>query len=261
MTALLHPHRRQLASCSALLLAAALALPAAAVAGKSKSESNQVPYTSDFRLGDCSFAHDDTVDGPGNPYFPLVPGHFLRLEGGGEAVEITVCDDACDGAAYGVSGAGTKVVDGVTARVVREMEWADGELVEVSWNYFARCTRNGGVFYFGEDVDIFTDEGVVHDGAWLAGGGNAAGLVMPGNFLVGSRYFQEIAPGIALDRADHTADDLVVALDAFAEPFEDCVEVTESSGLHASDASLKVYCPQVGLVHDSGIELVDYFTP
>lgn len=252
--------RPQPLAAVAAALVAALLLAGPAAAGKSKTESQQLPYTSDFRLGDCAFATDDTVDGLGNPYFPLVPGHFLRLEGDGEVVELTVCDDDCDGGAYGVAGDGTRVVDGVTTRVVREMEWADGELVEVSWNYFARCTRNGGVFYFGEDVDIFTDEGVVHDGAWLAGGDNAAGLVMPGNFLIGSRYFQEIAPGVALDRADNTADDLTVDLEAF-DPFFDCVEVTESSGLAASDKSLKVYCPGIGLVHDSGIDLVDYSTP
>ncbi|MCM2269543.1 MAG: hypothetical protein NDJ75_05535 [Thermoanaerobaculia bacterium] len=253
--------RTTLRAALGLATAALVALAGPAAAGKSKSESQQLPYTSDFRLGDCTFAHDDTADGAGNPYFPLVPGHWLRLENDADVVEITVCDDACDDGAYGVAGDGTKVVDGVTTRVVREMEWEDGELVEVSYNYFARCTRNGGVFYFGEDVDDYEEGEIVgHGGAWLAGGVNAAGLVMPGNFLIGSRYFQEIAPGIALDRADNTADDLVVDLDDF-DPFADCVEVTESSGLAASDKSLKVYCPWIGLVFDDGIELTDYFTP
>jgi hypothetical protein len=250
----------------ALALAAVVALGAEAFAGKPRSQSKQLPYTTDFRLGDCAFANDDTADGLGNPYFPLVPGHWLRLEGEehGEdvAVEIEVCDDACDGAGYGIAGDGTKVVDGVLTRVVREMEWEDGELVEVSFNYFARCTRNGGVFYFGEDVDDYEEGEIVgHDGAWLSGGGNLAGLVMPGNFLVGARYYQEIAPDVALDRGENTADDLVVELPDFVEPFEDCVSVTEGSGLEANDQSFKVYCPFVGLVFDDGIELVDLFTP
>jgi len=261
------PSRRRALAVAATALVAALAVTGGAHAGKSKTESQQLPYTSDFRLGDCAFENDDTADGLGNPYFPLVPGHWLRLEGeeqGEEIVlEITVCDDACDGAGYGIAGDGTKVVDGVTTRVVREMEWEGGELVEVSWNYFARCTRNGGVFYFGEDVDDY-EEGEIsgHGGAWQAGvEGAAAGLVMPGNFVIGSRYFQEVAPGVALDRGDNTADDLVLSLEAFEDPFTDCVEVTESSGLAASDKSLKRYCPWVGMVVDDALSLVDYFTP
>ena len=28
-------------------------------------------------------------------------------------------------------------------------------------------------------------------------------MIMPGTFLLGARYFQELADGIALDRAEH----------------------------------------------------------
>ena len=46
----------------------------------------------------------------------------------------------------------------------------NGELVEVSRNFYARCTQTGDIYYFGEDVDIYEDGVVVsHDGAWLAG--------------------------------------------------------------------------------------------
>jgi len=260
--------RAALALASVGLLALGLAV--ASWAEIAKSGSQQLLYTTDFRLGDCAWENDDTADGLGNPYFPLVPGHFLRLEGeekkGEELrVEITVCEDACGGGAYGVAGDGTKVVDGVTTRVLREQEWEDGELAEVSFNYFARCTRNGGVFYFGEDVDDYDDGEISgHGGAWHAGvDGALPGLVMPGNFLVGSRYYQEIAPGVALDRGDNTADDLALDLEAFdpGPPFEDCVSVLESSGLSASDSSYKAYCPTLGLVIDDSIELVDYFLP
>ena len=58
----------------------------------------------------------------------------------------------------------------VYARVVEEREWKDGELVEVSRNFYARCVQTSDIFYFGEDVDIYEDGVIVsHDGAWLAG--------------------------------------------------------------------------------------------
>ena len=95
-----------------------------------------------------------------------------------------------------------------------------------------------------------------HDGAWLAGrGGAKPGLIMPGTFLLGSRYFQEVAPGVALDRAEHTAQGFPVQTDA--GNFKGCVEVTETTPLEPGSESVKVYCPGVGLVMDGDLELVD----
>lgn len=76
--------------------------------------------------------------------------------------------------------------DKVTTRVVEELEWedADGDgvvdgdefVIEVSRNYYAQ-TEQGTVCYFGEDVDIFNEDGTVtHEGAWRADDpGNAPG--------------------------------------------------------------------------------------
>jgi hypothetical protein len=92
------------------------------------------------------------------------------------------------------------------ARVVEEREWQDDELVEVSRNFFARCKETGDVFYFGEEVDLYEDGEIVgHGGAWLAGrDGALPGIIMPGRFLLGSRYYQEVAPDIALDRGENS---------------------------------------------------------
>jgi hypothetical protein len=44
---------------------------------------------------------------------------------------------------------------------------------------------------------------VSHEGAWLAGqDGAKAGMFMPGDISVGMRYYQELAPGVAEDRAE-----------------------------------------------------------
>ena len=100
---------------------------------------------------------------------------------------------------------------------------------------------------------------VGHEGAWRAGDDGAReGVIMPGHFLLGSRYFQEIAVGVALDRGENAAMGLDVEVPyAGGTTFEDCVRVFETSGLNSSDRSVKEYCPGVGLTFDDGIELTD----
>ncbi|MHC4135518.1 MAG: hypothetical protein ACYS0K_11085 [Planctomycetota bacterium] len=58
----------------------------------------------------------------------------------------------------------------VECAVLEEWEIEDGEVVEISENYFAQSDK-GTVWYFGEVVDIYEDGEVVgHDGSWLVGG-------------------------------------------------------------------------------------------
>jgi uncharacterized membrane protein YkoI len=130
-----------------------------------------------------------------NPYFVLEPGYKLVLEGKDGAknvrLEVTVLKE-------------TRRVGDVETRVVEERETADGQLVEVSRNFFAISKRTNDVYYFGEDVDIYEDGKVKsHEGAWLSGENGARfGLMIPGTPLLGARYYQEIAPGIAMDRVE-----------------------------------------------------------
>jgi hypothetical protein len=141
--------------------------------------------------------------------------------------------------------------------VVEEREFEDGEIKEISRNFFAICEKTNDVYYFGEEVDIYEDGEIVsHDGAWLAGqDGALPGILMPGTFLLGSRYYQEVAAGVALDRAEHTAEGLEV--ETGAGRFRDCVEVSETSPLEPGAVSTKVYCPTVGLVIDNDLMLVE----
>src|SRR6185436_7286905 len=127
-----------------------------------------------------------------NDYFILEPGYQLVLEGkeGSKTgkLQITVLQE-------------TKVIDGIQTRVVEEREWENGKLVEISRNYFAICTESGSVYYFGEDVDIYKKDKIVsHEGAWIAGGKNKAGVIMPGKVILNEVIYQENAPGIAMDR-------------------------------------------------------------
>jgi hypothetical protein len=184
-----------------------------------------------------------------NTYFILRPGYQIVLgKRSGQQWEqalITVLED-------------TERVDGVETRVVEERVFEDGELKEVSRNFFATCTENDDVFHFGEDVDIYESGKVVaHTGAWRAGrNGARAGLKMPGRPRDGSRHYEEIAPGQALDRAEiERCDD---ALETAAGTFSDCLKVTETSPLEPGDKWVKRYAPGIGLIQDEDLRLIRY---
>jgi hypothetical protein len=180
-----------------------------------------------------------------NPYFVLEPGFQLVLGGGRTKLQITVLDE-------------TKTVDGIVTRVVEEKEWKDGKLYEIARNYFAICEQTKDVFYFGEEVDFYEDGKVVkHEGSWLAGAnGNRAGLIMPGTPKLKMKYYQELAPGVAMDRAE------IVSLDETcktpAGTFSRCLKVKESSALDVAAAEHKYYAPEVGLVRDQELRLIKY---
>jgi hypothetical protein len=195
------------------------------------------PFTDTFRVDPADWSSTGT-----NRHFILEPGFVLVLEGGGERLTITVLDE-------------TKVVDGVTTRVVEEREEKEGKLVEVSRNFFAISKRTNDVYYFGEEVDIYADGKVVsHDGAWLSGQNGARwGLMMPGTPLLGARYCQEIAPGVAMDRAEVVG--VNETFETGAGKFEGCLKTLESTPLEGGTEH-KFYAPGIGLLRDGKMRLV-----
>jgi hypothetical protein len=149
----------------------------------------------------------------------------------------------------------TRRVDGVETRVVEERETIGGKVVEVSRNFFAISKRTNDVFYFGEEVDDY-DEGVLvgHSGAWISGEKGARfGLLIPGRPLLGARYYQEIAPGVAMDRAEVI--ELGATFVAPAGTFSGCLVTEETTPLE-SGRERKVYAPGIGLVKDGPLKLV-----
>ena len=249
---MLRKEQRSLHAPLSLLLVAALVTIAAdaPVAGAAQSESDKRPFTTAFRLADCTFRST----GDANPFFILDPGHTLVLRGEEDKeeveVRITVLGETENIAVPGLGN--------VRTRVVEEREWVDGEIAEVSRNFFALCAETSDVYYFGEDVDNYEDGVIVdHHSAWRAGvDGAMPGLAMPGTFLLGSRYFQEIAPGEALDRGENVGMQLTVATPAGT--FADCVSVFETSPLEPSSKGLKVYAPGVGLIVDETLALEEW---
>lgn len=232
-----------------LTLALALVLPLV-VPGVALAHDPE--YTEDFDRDRCTFTSVGS-----NPYFPLWPGYALDFEG----QELDDEDELVDIAATITVTTDTELVDGVLTRVIEERESEDGELVEVSRNFFAYCRETGDVWYFGEDVDDY-DDGVIvgHEGAWRAGvDGAEAGIVMPGTPMIGARFFEEIAPGIAEDIGE------IISLDAMltvpSGTYQDLLYVVEGSALDPDDFSEKWYSHGLGLVKDDELDLVAVTPP
>jgi hypothetical protein len=185
------------------------------------------------------------VDTGESKYFILSPGFQTILESQNAKLIITVLDE-------------TKEINGVSTRVIEEREGKNGELIEISRNFFAIDQETGDVFYFGEEVDIYDKGKIVdHSGAWMAyENGNQPGLIMPGKPEVGMKYYQELAQGIAMDRAE-----VISISETFKTPageFKNSLITEESSKLKPTPREYKTYAPGIGLVQDESMKLVSY---
>jgi hypothetical protein len=239
-------NRATLAAALALILALTVALLAGCSphhdrAAAPDGESGE--YRSEFAVDKATLASTGT-----GPYWSLQPGRVWEYRSDdGDTLTISVLDQ-------------TQVVDGVTTRVVEERETEHAQLAEVSRNYFAADPATGDLYYFGEDVDIYEHARVTgHPGSWRSGvGGARFGLALPGKPSVGMRYFQELAPGTAMDRAEVTT--VSGSQTVPAGRWDGCLGVRESSPLEPG-SELKWYAPGVGLIVDDQMKLVRVFGP
>ncbi len=209
---------------------------------------------------------------PGSRYLVLEPGFQTTLEG---TVIEEVEDDGEDSDGEDSDAEGeavvvrqvltvldeTELVDGVMTRVFEEREYEDGEIVEVSRNFYAICAETGDTFYFGEDVDDYEDGVIVgHEGAWRAGvDGAKPGIVMPGRILLGARYMQEIAPGIALDYG--VVEAMGVPVQTPWKFFKKTIMVIEGNLLEPGSGSMKLFAKGIGVVVDEELMLIDVVKP
>lgn len=180
-----------------------------------------------------------------NPYFILEPGYKLVLENRRDRLVITVLNE-------------TKLVDNVETRVVEERETTNGKLIEISRNFFAISKRTNSVYYFGEDVDIYKGGKVAsHKGQWLSGvGGATFGMMMPGQVQLKARHYQEIAPSVAMDRAEIVS--LSEIVETPAGKFTHVLKVAESSPLEPGTLEYKYYGSGIGLIQYGSMKLVSY---
>jgi len=230
---------------TAVLTITFCAIPSAVLANDDDEEQNdnasmtvEKGWQSDFHLADRTLATEGE-----NRYFILKPGFQLVLADENEELTITVFDEIIK-------------IGNFDTRVVEEREEEDGQLKEISRNFFAIDAITGDVFYFGEEVDIYKNGEIAnHEGAWQAYQNNAMpGLMMPGTPVNEMKYYQEIAPGKAMDRAE-----IISQSERFKTPagdFENCLKTKESSGLNPLEREYKHYAPGIGLIQDEGLLLV-----
>jgi len=137
-----------------------------------------------------------------NPYFPLGPGQIRAYRAEtepDEEGEITVeTHDA-------FVTFETRNVAGVEAVVVRDTAYENGVLVEDTFDWYAQDDA-GNVWYLGEQVYNYRydDDGTYVStdfaGSFEAGvDGAQGGYKMPAEPGYGAGYYQEFAPGIAVD--------------------------------------------------------------
>jgi hypothetical protein len=94
------------------------------------------------------------------------------------------------------------IANGIRARVVHDVVREDGQLVEVTDDWYAQ-DKAGNIWYLGEDTTEYENgKPVSKEGSFEAGvDGAQPGVIMPARPRVGMRYRQEYYKGHAEDRA------------------------------------------------------------
>jgi len=193
-----------------------------------------------------------------NEWFPLTPGTTYGFEAntsdGFEEITVEVL-------------AATKVIMGVTATIVHDQVFLDGELIEDTFDWYAQDAA-GNVWYLGEDTKEYEGGVVVStEGSFEWGvDGALPGIVMwadPSAYL-GESYRQEYAKDVAEDWGK------VVALDQSVDvpygSFTGCVETEDWNGLESAPHEHKFYCSDLGTVLEvegggARVELINVTSP
>lgn len=194
-----------------------------------------------------------------NPYYPLQPGQVSILRGQEEGQvffeRVKVTDR-------------TKVIQGVTTTVIRDLLWENGSLAERTSDWYA-ADNAGNVWYFGEDTETLNQHGQVTGthGSWEAGvDGAVAGIIMPADPQVTDAYRQEFYKGEAEDQAW-----IVQTAASKHVPYgklNHLVRSFEWNRLEPKVMVEKFFAPGLGLVYENviaggveSLELVDFIAP
>jgi hypothetical protein len=187
-----------------------------------------------------------------NAFLPFTPGG-VKVFRGRKDREASVIVDLYTGTTRGFALDGTVV----PTRVLQETEFADGQLAEISRNYFAQAD-DGTIYYFGEVVDSYSDGMITdHEGSWLVGGPTdpsdppeTAAASAPTVFMVPSPQVgdtfkpEDLLP--VVDETD-TVKKVGVAVHTPAAKFANAIQVQETTQL-GDPPETKWYAPGVGVI-------------
>jgi hypothetical protein len=209
-------------------------------------------YDPDFDPND--FAIDFATPAVSNPYLPLKIGNLWVYEGGDETITVEVLNK-------------TKLIEGVTCVVVRDVAEEDGDLIEDTDDWQAQAL-NGAVHYCGEISQEFeTFDGDVPlepellgtEGSWKTGrDGAKPGILMQADPEPGQVYRQEWAFLEAEDAAEVLSDSYSYGVDAALDANVpaalaqalcngDCVVTRDFTPIEPDASERKYYAPGIGL--------------
>ena len=178
-----------------------------------------------------------------SPYFPLPVGRTLVYEGikdGQSQVDtVTVTDQ-------------TRVIEGITTRMVSDVSTHDGTLLEKTFDFYAQ-DKQGNVWYLGEDTTAFLANGKTDtSGSWMAGVNDAEpGLIMEANPQIPDAYRQEFLAGQAEDTAW-----VVERGGTVTVPYgklRNTLSTLEATRIEPGLSDLKVYAPGIGIVLEQSL--------
>ena len=181
-----------------------------------------------------------------NAYFPLVPGTTYQFSGqtdeGLETITVEVLS-------------GTKVVNGVTATIVRDRVYLSGNLIEDTFDWYAQDAA-GNVWYLGEDSREIQNGQVLNtEGSWEWGkDGALPGIIMWADPAahVGEEYRQEYYEDEAEDFGKVVATGQTV--DVPYGQLTNCVKTEDWNSLESGGREFKFYCTAVGMALEVKIE-------
>ena len=131
-----------------------------------------------------------------NPLFPITELHSAilngRVEGKPFHTETTLLPE-------------TRMIEWAPGQTVETLvsqysAFLDGRIEEVALDYYAQAD-DGSVWYFGEDVFNYNEDGVIADtdGTWLAGKEGPPAMIMPADPRVGDVHRPENIPGLVFE--------------------------------------------------------------
>jgi hypothetical protein len=216
-------------------MAVAVAVTACASSPLPTSARIPAPYE-EGQAYEPAFDPANFTDPQANPYFPLEPGVRAVYEGGDERVEVTVTDE-------------TREIAGVTATVVIDQVFANGELIEDTVDWYA-ADNAGNVWYLGEETAEYENGQVVTTaGSWEAGvDGAQPGIIMLADPRVGDAYRQEFYAGEAEDVAKVYA--LGESVNVPAGSYQDVLVTEDWTPLDPGLRERKWYAPGIGVVFE-----------
>ena len=170
-----------------------------------------------------------------NPYFLLLPGRTMVYREGAEEIRVTVTRD-------------TRVIAGVTTRVVHDVVKNNGEVIEDTTDWYAQDIY-GNVWYFGEIAQKIEDGILVSiDGSWTTGvNRDKPGFAMKRFPVVGETYRQEFS----LNNAEDAAKVLTLTGSATVPAAScngNCLITREFSPIIPSLLEDKYFAPGVGFI-------------